>query len=293
MNLERILVPLDGSHLAEASLPAAEALARRLESTLILVHILEPDAPETVHGQAHLTSVDDAIAYLETLRARHRSMGIAGETHVEQMTAGRVALAIDDLARRFGTDLIAMCAHGPETLRGRLVGPIAQQALRSGTANVLLRTPGTPVETLFGISRILVPVDFHHDFGLAESAVRRLALGFGATVRLLNVPEQAESVRARLLPHTTSLIEDWEQEQTRARLTALARKLQTDGIATETELRRGSVEEVIVEAAPDPASDLIVLVTHAHAGLAAWYERSIGAQLIRQPGRTLLLIRQR
>ncbi|HVB64331.1 MAG TPA: universal stress protein, partial [Nitrolancea sp.] len=51
---KRVLVPLDGSRLAEAVLPVAFAIAARCGATVTLLHVLEHNAPETVHGQQHL-----------------------------------------------------------------------------------------------------------------------------------------------------------------------------------------------------------------------------------------------
>jgi nucleotide-binding universal stress UspA family protein len=61
---KRLLVPLDGSHLAEAALPAAAFLALKLNAVLTLVHIVERNAPEEIHGDRHLTNADEANAYL-------------------------------------------------------------------------------------------------------------------------------------------------------------------------------------------------------------------------------------
>ena len=49
--IEHLLVPLDGSHLAEAPLPAAIALAGRLGARVTLLHVMERDAPFNDYGQ--------------------------------------------------------------------------------------------------------------------------------------------------------------------------------------------------------------------------------------------------
>ena len=51
-----LLVPLDGSEMAESVLPAAVHLARALEARLTLLHVLEHNAPDEVHGQRHITN---------------------------------------------------------------------------------------------------------------------------------------------------------------------------------------------------------------------------------------------
>jgi len=51
---KRLLVPLDGSRLAEAALPPAAYLANRLDAAITLVHIIERSASAEVHGERHL-----------------------------------------------------------------------------------------------------------------------------------------------------------------------------------------------------------------------------------------------
>jgi nucleotide-binding universal stress UspA family protein len=60
---KHILVPLDGSKLAEAALPAAVSLAQTFNAPVTLLHIIEQDAPEEVHRERHLTEAREAEAY--------------------------------------------------------------------------------------------------------------------------------------------------------------------------------------------------------------------------------------
>jgi nucleotide-binding universal stress UspA family protein len=51
---DHIVVPLDGSKLAEAALPVASVLAEKLGAKVTLLHAIEKGAPEEIHGQRHL-----------------------------------------------------------------------------------------------------------------------------------------------------------------------------------------------------------------------------------------------
>ena len=57
---KHLLVPLDGSPLAEAALPAAAYLAQKLGASVTLLHVIEQDAPQEIHGERHLTDPDEA-----------------------------------------------------------------------------------------------------------------------------------------------------------------------------------------------------------------------------------------
>ena len=64
---KHILVPLDGSKLAEAALPAAVSLAQTFSIPVTLLHIIEQDAPEEIHRDRHLTKASQAEAYLSRI----------------------------------------------------------------------------------------------------------------------------------------------------------------------------------------------------------------------------------
>ena len=62
---KHILLPLDGSQLAEAALPVVVYLADKLKAQVTLLHIIEKNAPASVHGQRHLTNEAEACQYLQ------------------------------------------------------------------------------------------------------------------------------------------------------------------------------------------------------------------------------------
>lgn len=62
-----ILLPLDGSQLAEAGLPAAASLVEKLNASVTLLHVIEQNAPQVVHHERHLTRPGEAETYLQEL----------------------------------------------------------------------------------------------------------------------------------------------------------------------------------------------------------------------------------
>ncbi|HEX9107432.1 MAG TPA: universal stress protein, partial [Longimicrobiales bacterium] len=127
----QLLVPLDGSRLAETVLPAVVALAAREKSRVTLLHVVEAAAPKSIHGERHLAAGSDADAYLEEVHGWLRVRGVEADVRVEQ-GAGDVATAICHAAGATGTDLIALCTHGGRGVRGLLFGRVAQQVLARG-----------------------------------------------------------------------------------------------------------------------------------------------------------------
>jgi nucleotide-binding universal stress UspA family protein len=78
--IRHVLAPLDGSNLAEAVLPIARGLATSLGATITLLHVIEHDAPETIHGEPHLMTAADAEAYLGRVAEELRAGGATVET---------------------------------------------------------------------------------------------------------------------------------------------------------------------------------------------------------------------
>ena len=146
---DRILVPLDGSDIAERVLPHVEALAEKFGSAVTLLQATTP--PETLiaasaEGAAPAGPVLDptpiveaerqaASAYLEVAaeRLRGRGLAVAGER-----PEAAPADAIVEHAHRAGTDLIAMTTHGRGGLGRLILGSVADEVLRSAPCPVLL-----------------------------------------------------------------------------------------------------------------------------------------------------------
>src|SRR5574341_1515835 len=154
-----LLVPLDGSGLAEAVLPATASLAERLGATVTLLHVMERDAPATIHGERHLTEMGDAESYLQEVARRLALRDQAVARHVHQPKEGDVARAIVQHAAELGVDLIVLSTHGRGGLRELVIGTIAQRVLQRGTAPIFLIHPTGGSPPPFTCRTILGPLD--------------------------------------------------------------------------------------------------------------------------------------
>jgi nucleotide-binding universal stress UspA family protein len=146
MKLSKILVPLDGSALAESAIAKAMDLAGG-ESTLMLLRAAEAHTlPGVDPTEAQVEVVREAEEYLASVAARLKEQGIDSvETSVWY---GPAASAIVDAARLRKADLIVMSTHGRSGLGRLILGSVAESVLRGSTTPILLlRVPGAPVET--------------------------------------------------------------------------------------------------------------------------------------------------
>jgi nucleotide-binding universal stress UspA family protein len=138
----KILVPLDGSPLAEFVIDYVERMADPARTTVTLLQVVAPIKPGTLlrlDESAALRTIADQRAkaeqYLERIRARLARRRIAARTVVR---AGDPAAIIVDRARAEGVDLIALTTHGRTGLRRLLMGSVAEAVLRKSSVPVVL-----------------------------------------------------------------------------------------------------------------------------------------------------------
>ncbi len=157
---QRILVPLDGSELANTILPYVRKLAACTGAEVLLMQVVPEPAPDVIMTRAQFgweRTMSSSIAsgsgelarWIEhaTAAARDRldavatvltESGIRTETTV---SVGRAAEAILDTAESRGADLIAMATHGYGGLRRFLMGSVADRVVQHAHAPVLLVRP--------------------------------------------------------------------------------------------------------------------------------------------------------
>jgi nucleotide-binding universal stress UspA family protein len=153
MKLGTILVPLDGSVLAEAALPKALELAEVSGARVLLLRAAETQTlPGVDPTEAQVKLVGEAEAYLAEVQARLSRQGrVTVETAVWY---GLAALAIVEAARIRKVDEIVMTTHGRSGLGRLFLGSVAESVLRGTTTPLLLlRTEGTALQTPSGEAR--------------------------------------------------------------------------------------------------------------------------------------------
>jgi nucleotide-binding universal stress UspA family protein len=133
---KKILVPLDGSRLAEVALPEAFEFASR-GATLVLLRAAEAARlPAADPTESQVTVVREAEGYLASIAERARKAGVQNvETSVWY---GAPAESIIDAARTRGIDLIVMSSHGRSGLGRLVLGSVAESVLRGTTTPILL-----------------------------------------------------------------------------------------------------------------------------------------------------------
>ncbi|MCL2700807.1 MAG: universal stress protein [Phycisphaerae bacterium] len=293
---QKILVPLDGSRLAECALPLAAAIARRAGGAVMLLHVLEASPPDAVHGQRHLRTAAEAAEYLQAVAQAHRGGGLEVEWHVHEPPQSDTAAGLGGHAEEFVSDLVVMCMHGRARLRDWLVGNLAQQLARRQRTPILLvpaRKGQPPPAT---IRRCLAPLDGEpgHLRGLGVAAA--FASLMSADVLLATVVNPRHRARKALaanalLPGTMQSIAEFRQEQAVAFLQEQASALAARGVPTAAVMIiGGDPAHGLARLARQRHADLVALTTHGRSGTNAFWSRSLPPRLLSRLSTMFLLV---
>src|SRR5208282_5925666 len=295
---KHLLVPLDGSRMAEATLPVAVYLARTLGAQVTLFHVIERGAKQEVHGERHLTDPKEARDYLEEVAVRIFSADIPVERHVHISEVNDVARSIIDHVGELAPELIVMCTHGRGGLSRFMFGSIAQRVVGLGRTPLLLIPPaGTeaPLAT-FSCNRILVALDGNaeHEEGLKVAS--SLAKNCGAelcllmAVHTLNTLSGEQAATAKILPGATHALLDFAEQDAKKYLQRNITLLKTEGVTATADVHRGDPAIVIISTAEQKRADLIVLATHGKSGMDAFWSGSATPNVANRSVIPLLLV---
>ena len=131
----KILVPLDGSELAEETLCQAEELAKSHGGEIMLLRVANfhpfPGMDAREHEQK---AIERAQAYLDKVAGRVQTKGIKVSTHVR---VGEASGEILDHAKRYATAVV-MATHGRGGMIRWAMGSVADRVIRRCTKPVLL-----------------------------------------------------------------------------------------------------------------------------------------------------------
>jgi nucleotide-binding universal stress UspA family protein len=139
---QKILIPLDGSTLAEQALPQGIALATAFDGEIYLLQVVSnyltpPTGMDFAMGETFRdVALREAHEYLKRIHHRLESL-YAGPIHIKVID-GLVAENIIDYADFQGCDLIVMATHGRSGVGRWVFGSIAERVLRASHCPILL-----------------------------------------------------------------------------------------------------------------------------------------------------------
>jgi nucleotide-binding universal stress UspA family protein len=308
--IKTILVPLDGSELAEQALPVAIALARASGAELHLVHVFVPyaaraDMPGAVMDNTELerTLEEQSTEYLRSVTERAASE-LPGHVHADPVRTRPIrspyseSVAVVDRLRRAAArlhpDLMVLATHARGGLGRAWLGSVADALIRRVNVPTLLVHPreGSPVPARV-FSHIVVPLDGSR---LAEESIpvaARLAALGNARVTLIRVviPQLALGQPSVILQFNVDQLEHYQREAKRY-VMEVADRYRAAVPAIEAEVvMASSPPRAILEWSEQHGADLIAMSTHGRSGFRRFMLGSVADKVIRSATIPVLLTR--
>ncbi len=282
----RMLIPLDGSKLAEQVLPYARSLAKALTIPIELLKVVDADA------LALLTDPEQG-RYIDTLLADSRQSskayleGIARSfqgSHVQCLVEnGKAEEAIIEKAASDKDTLILMATHGRSGIQRWLLGSVADKVLHESTNHMFLirATDQGQTEGEATLNKVIVPLD---GSPLAEKVLPYI-VGLAKKMRL-----EIVFLRAYALPPAVSADEygaysqelfDQLEAEAKDYLAEKTKELQQKGVENVSAVVDiGYGAEEITRLARKTPDNFIAMCTHDRSGVTRWVLGSVTERVV-------------
>jgi nucleotide-binding universal stress UspA family protein len=304
---KKILIPLDGTQLAELVIPYAKDLAGRLDLDMIILHVSTPE--ERGLTTMHLAYVERIAKKVKgkSIKVQQRTGSKSGDNVIiakGKLTVGYPADEILRCADENNVDFILMATHGYSGIKRWAIGSVADKVTRASEVPVLLVRVGIMDEISYDKwpqKTLLVPLDGSK---LAESVlthVKALAKQRGTQpvdVVLLRVCDRplissqfsktSISVgREEQVKQTTALF----KQESKHYLAGIEKRLRDAGLTAKTRVIVGNPAKEIIKYASKSPFNLIVMATHGRSGLIRWAYGSVADRILWEGSSPIFLVR--
>ena len=308
----RILVPLDGSKLAERVLPYARLLAKAQHVPIELLRVFDrlPGVLTNSSGGQGADCSSTAFRneaneykYIEQIASSLRGVGV--EVTVACREGDPASLIIKE-AEQHSNTLIAMSTHGRSGVGRWVFGSVTDKVLHSNMGYMLIvratskeRRSHSDVK----LGAIIVPLD---GSDLAEQSLpvaSALSQSLGIRVSLVTATSTIEEDMNTIsfqemgvdagerIPSSEDIAKEMDGDA-RAYLNKRRETLIQQGVTSiETQLLQGSAAGAIVDLVQETSDNLVVMTTHGRSGMGRWVLGSVTDRVVRESGGPVLVIR--
>lgn len=307
----RMLVPLDGSKLAEETFPYARELAGRLDLDLDFLHVCDPIGLQSLSmSQIYVDKMAESVRE-QIQRIQTTTVGKEAVRPIEvrsKAVTGYPAEEILKYAEANNTDIILMATHGSSGVRRWALGSVAYQVLHASKVPVWLVRSGIPEETIYDKwpqRTILVPLDGSK---LAESALPHAETvakqrGIQAIeIMLLSIyapsaypvvyyfnTDYPPTIPLNYAEYVQQEI-DQAKERCEKYLQTIASQLTAKGIRVRTAAVMGEAADEIIKYANKNPFQVIVMASHGRSGLRHLTFGSVAERTLLETNIPILMI---
>jgi nucleotide-binding universal stress UspA family protein len=297
-----ILVPLDGSQLAECVLPHAAAFARSFDAEITLLRILEKNQAgvsaqlfDLLNWQIQKTK---ATLYLEEIKTRFKESNIRARAIVLE---GLVTEGITDYAQNEGMKLIILSSHGRHGLTQWGISSITQKIILSAPTSVLIvrahqqNIPAGELSAIPLYQHILVPLDGSQRAENVLPIITRLAHVHNPKIHLVHVVQTPEMARQMPPAHEdidlANRVVARNREEAGHYLEQVKSRSYLQGIEVQTHLitsdhTAASLHQVVEQ----EQIDMVTLNAHGYSGKHQWPYGSVVSNFILYGKVSLLIV---
>lgn len=267
-----IIVPLDGSELAETALPYAAALAEGLRAHLVLITAWEGTESElgttfpAMAMEIEKGAQNYFTQYLDGVRARY---GRGDQTRAI-IRVGDAAEEILKAVAETGARMLVIATHGRSGVGRWIYGSTAGRLLRTSHVPIVAVGPNVRPRSTgpVALKHLMVPLDGSPLSEAALPVAESVATSLGARVSLVRsvrwaVQAYPYSLPDAYVPQIDEELEAGAKAYLRRMEEALKGKVEVDAFVV-----RGGIADGLMDVADKQAVDLVVMTTHARAGIA-------------------------
>jgi nucleotide-binding universal stress UspA family protein len=294
---DHVLVPLDGSQLAEMALQPAVTITGQNGGQLTLLNVpvrqqvILPSSAgygPPVYDQTIENALEREEAYLARIREAHVDSMVSIDAKVEE---GDVAGVIIDTATTGSVDLIIMTTHGYSGFTRWMLGSVTERVLRESPCPVLVIRRAGPLK------KAMITLDGSR---LAERALKpgveigRL-LDCETTLLRVDQQEKLSSVEMGFLEVASSeLCQELSQDdadRVSYYLECVANKFESEKWPLHKAVVKGKPAERILEFIDEQQIDLVSIATHGYTGLKRWTYGGVTEKILRKAECAMLVVR--
>lgn len=286
--MQSLLVPLDGSALADRAVPFAAALAARTGWSVLLLRAIDTlSAPTDSDALALRKEAQEA---LDVVAAALAADGVGAETRVVD---GPPESAILEAAADESVSLIVMSTHGRGGLGRFIYGSVADAVLRQSPVPVLTVPPhGLESWPKDRTVKVMVPLDGSELCRVALGPACEVADILGGSLLLASVaPLAHHAAYAEGYTFIEPDPDDIVLVETRRYLEEVAQELRTETRSVEVCVAYGSPYFKIMTIARDRGVGLIVMATHGRGGVSRALLGSVATATVGQTDVPIVLVR--
>jgi nucleotide-binding universal stress UspA family protein/amino acid transporter len=260
---QKILVPLDGSSLAEQVIATARGFAREYGAELEIVCVENRESEEAVHltDAQRAEQATELQTYMGLVSSLIKGDGLDVETYYRQ---GEPSAEIDAVCRDINADLIIMTTRGKFEFGQLMTKSMAQRMIqRTSTPILLIRPTNNWRSRRSEFKNILVALDGSAEAEMVLPYIRAFANQFKSRVLLFSVPEGSES--------------EGYDEKIKQYLNEIADALKGEGIEIFTHVTGSGPARTILAVSQEESIDLIMMSSHGRGGVERSDQIPIGS----------------